>query len=70
MQEEDFSVTFFDLSDYELQNSEELLTSVTLPNSMDISCAEENLEIPSSTPDPVEKKARENVREQRTRVEP
>ena len=71
LQEEEFLEAFFGPTDYELLNSENLLTSATLLNSIDVSDAEENLvEVPSNTPDPVEKKTRRNVRKQRTRVEP
>ena len=71
-QEEEFSDSFFGLSDYELQIRKKLLRRAKLLNSVDIFDGEENpLEVPSDTPDPVEKKAREreNAREQKTRAE-
>ena len=71
LQDEEFSDTFFGPSDYELQIKENILSCEKRSNSIDIFDAEENLlEVPSDTPDPVEKRARENVREQRTLAGP
>ena len=71
LQEEEFSDTLFGPSDYELQIREKILTSANLLNFINIFNAGENLlEVPSDTPDPLEKKAGENVWEQRTQAEP
>ena len=66
-QEEEFSDTFFDLSDYELQIRKKILMRAKLLNSIDTS---DPVGVSSDTPDPVEKKATEveNAQEQKTRA--
>ena len=67
LQEEEFSDTFFGLSDYELQIRKKILMRARLLNSIDTSGP---LGVSSDTPDPVEKKAieRENELEQKTQA--